>query len=106
MAEISGSPVVIRNSGLAYSGRCIFHGYMLGTDGVNDPTITVRDSIESSGGNEVVPAATYDASLQGMNGATGLRVLCENGLYVDVSCAGLVKVVLYFHPAELPIILG
>jgi len=104
-AAPSRSPITIRSSGLVYGGRCIFHGYMVGTDGVNDPTVTIRDSVLSSGGNEVVPAATYDASLQGMNGATGLRVLCENGLYVDVSCAGSVKVVLYFAPAEVPIAL-
>lgn len=38
-------------------------------------------------------------------GATGLKVQCEEGLYVDVSCSGTVKVVLYFAPAEVPIAL-
>jgi hypothetical protein len=87
----------VTESGLVYSGKCILRGFTLGTDGVNDPAIVIYDGTSASG-TEVVPTATYDASLLGLNGATGLHHYCANGIYVGITCAGSVKVTVYYVP--------
>lgn len=89
--KISLSPSVKTSSGLVRSGPCIFHGFVLGTDGVNDPAITIFNNAAASG-EEVVPTCTYDASALGLNGATGMNIYCDKGLYVEITCAGAVEV--------------
>jgi len=73
----------------------------VGTDGLNNPTVTIYDNT-SAAGNEVVPTAEYDASVLGMNGGLGVQVLCVNGLYVEISFAGAgaTEVVVYWAPAH------
>ena len=95
MWTISNPPAAATASGLIYSGPCILHGYLVGTDGTNDPEVTIYDNTAASG-NEAIPTCTYDASLLGMNGATGMKVLCKNGLYVEITCAGAVEVTVFF----------
>lgn len=97
MWELSIPPVAATASGLVYSGACILHGYLVGTNGVNDPEVTIYDNTAASG-NEAIPTCTYDASLLGMNGATGLKVRCKNGLYLAITCAGAVEVTVFFTP--------
>ena len=92
-------PTVVTASGLVYTGPCLFGGYVLGTDGVNDPTITIYNNTAGSG-QKVIPTATYDASALGINGATGLRQNCNNGLYVAITCAGSVEVVIQYTPLK------
>ena len=80
-------------TGSVFSGRCRFHGFVLGTDSTNDPTITIEDRAGAGGQNagEIIPTCTYDATALGLNGATGLPpegVLCDNGIYVTISVAG------------------
>jgi len=90
-------PVVKTATGLVYSGKCMLHGFLIGTDGVNDPTITVYNNTEESG-DEAIPTCTYDASQLNLNGATGLKVYCDKGLYISISCSGAVEVVLFYAP--------
>lgn len=88
MSEIlCAEPVTIAASGIIYNGPCIFRGFLLGTDGVNDPTITIYNNIAASG-EEVIPTCTYDATALGLNGATGIMQYCEKGLYAAISVAG------------------
>lgn len=81
---------------LAYTGRCMFQGFLLGTDGTNDPTITIYDNTTNSG-RELVPTTTYDASALGLNGA---MIPCEleanKGVYAEITCAGACEVVVIF----------
>lgn len=93
----SQKPTTLTASGLVNSGPCIFHGFTLGTDGTNDPAITIYNNIAASG-QEVVPTATYDASLLGLNGATGFNQWCDTGLYVAITCAGTVEVAIQYVP--------
>ena len=73
----------------------LFGGFTLGTDGINDPTITVTDG---ASGAEIIPTATYDASALGLNGALlgGHLVDAPNGVTVVISCAGTVEVTTYY----------
>ena len=81
---------------LAFTGRCFFQGFLLGTDGTNDPTITVYDNIASSG-REIVPTTTYDASALGLNGAMiAVELECNYGIFVDITCAGACEVVVIY----------
>lgn len=97
--KLSASPVKMTASGLIYAGPCVFHGYLVGTDGVNDPSVTIYNNTKASG-REVAPSATYDASALGMNGVTGMYMYCDLGLYLDVSCAGAVEVIVGYAPWE------
>jgi hypothetical protein len=69
-------------------------------DGVNDPTLTFYNNIVASG-EEIIPTSTFDASLLGLNGVMGMHMYCENGIYLEVACAGSVEVVPQFSPFPL-----
>lgn len=84
-------------SGIVYTGPCIFTGILLGMDGLWDPTITVYDSLSASG-NEIMPTCTFDSSAMGMNGATGMFQYCSNGIYVEITCTGTVEVKIMYSP--------
>jgi len=78
------------------TGKGKFWGYLVGTDGINDPTITITDEVNATGKNsgEMVPTATYDASALGVNGALlSEPILYDHGIYVTISIsAGTVEV--------------
>jgi hypothetical protein len=93
-------------SGVVYAGPCIFHGFLVGTDGINDPVITIYDHASKAEGQEVVPTSTYDSSQMGINGATGMNMFCVNGLYVEITCAGTCEVVLQYNPGYPRYFLG
>ena len=90
-------PIVLSSSGAAYDGRVYFAGMLLGTDGVNDPVITVYDNNTNSG-VEIVPTATYDASVLGLNGAMpNFLIDCQNGIYVEITTAGACEVTVFYR---------
>ena len=91
-AKISASTLVL-------SGAGAFRGFLLGTDGVNDPVITVYDRLTASG-EEMVPTCTFDASALGLNGVTGINRDVANGIYIEITCAGTVEVVPEFVSAR------
>ena len=73
-------------------GPALLFGILIGTDGSNNPTITVYDSTTNSG-TEAVPTAEYDATALGLNGfAPGYAKSCKNGIYCEITCAGNVEV--------------
>lgn len=94
---LSKQPSKKTANALIHTGPCVFHGFLLGTDGVNDPSITFYDNVLAAG-EEIVPTCTYDASALGLNGATGMNIYCENGIYLEIACAGTVEVVPQFSP--------
>ena len=87
-------------SGLIITGESHFYGFTLGTDGVNDPTVTLYDNTAASG-NEIVPTTTYDASALGLSGMLlGHAVYCRNGIYVELSAVGTKEIVIYYRLAS------
>ena len=87
-------------SGQVVTGRYKFHGYLIGTDGTNDPTITITDEDNAAGKNsgEMIPTATYDATALGMNGAILTEPIdCLYGIYLTISIsAGAVEVTVFY----------
>jgi len=84
--------------GVVHEGPVLFFGFLIGSDAVNDPTITLYDNVKASG-KELVPTNQYDASVLGLNGAMpGAGVLCASGIYADISCAGACEITVYFTP--------
>ena len=79
------------------SGEGYYFGFTLGTDGVNDPEVTIFDNTAASG-NEIVPTTTYDASALGLNGMLLANpVHCLNGIHVELSAAGTKEIVIYYR---------
>lgn len=88
----------LAGSGIAFTGSCKFHGFLLGCDGVNDITdLTVYDGV-SAAGREIVPTSDYEADYMGLNGVTGRNIECSDGVYVEFTCAGTAEVVLDVTP--------
>lgn len=104
---LSTTPTKKTESAIVYTGACVFRGILLGTDGANDPTITVYDGT-SNAGTEILPTCTYDASALGLNGVTGINpgIYCSTGLYVEITCAGTVEVIVNYTPYSYTSTLG
>ncbi len=89
----------ITSTGSITTKPALFGGFLLGTDSVNDPEITVADG---NGGDEISPTATYDASALGLNGAIeGHLVYCPNGIHVTITCGGTVEVSVRYRDSHL-----
>ncbi len=86
----------ISTTGQAVTGLAYLKGMLLGTDGVNDPEVTAYSGV-STGGTEIIPTTTYDSSALGLNGVM-LKdgIPCEGGIYVEITCAGTVEVIIYY----------
>jgi hypothetical protein len=75
-----------------YTGAGLLFGMQLGTDGTNDPTITIYDNTAASG-TELVPTAAYEADYKGLNGFTcAYGKQFDTGLHIEITCAGTVEV--------------
>jgi hypothetical protein len=86
-------------SGQVYTGSCLLDGYLVGTDGVNDVTISCYDNT-SAAGTELAPTVTYDAAKQGISGFFARRpVKAAKGIYIEITCAGSCEVFGYYGPA-------
>ena len=85
-------PTKLTASAKVSDGPALLFGMYIGTDGSNNPTVTVYDSTTNSG-TEAVPTAEYDATTIGLKGyAPGYAKSCKNGIYVEITCAGTVEV--------------
>lgn len=86
----------LATSDTIFTGKGSILGFLLGTDGANDPAITIYDGIDNTG-TEIVPTNTYDASALGLNGAMfGFKKKCQTGCYVEITCGGTVEVIIDF----------
>ena len=85
------------SSATAVTGRCKYWGILVGTDGTNDPTISVYDNT-SAAGTELVPTCEFDASAKGYNGVMlNQGVDCSNGIHVAITlAAGNVEIIVYY----------
>lgn len=78
----------LATSGIAFTGHCLFAGMLIGTDGANDPTITVYDGTDNTG-TEVFPSNAYDASFLGLNSEVfPIPIECRTGIYVEITIGG------------------
>jgi hypothetical protein len=59
-----GNSKVMLTTGPVVSGAHNLLGFLIGTDGVNDPRFSLHNG-EDETGKEVVPSTTYDASQWG-----------------------------------------
>lgn len=79
----------LSSSGIAKTGTCLFDGFTVKTNGVNDITVTFYDNTSASGtvlppgASIVIPGAERIASFK-LPGA----VKCDNGIYVVISGTG------------------
>lgn len=87
--------VLMTASGIVTSKDAYLLGMQIGTDGVNDPTITIYKGTAAVQGNELVPTATYDAAKEGIQGFVAAYLKgAPSGIYCEITCAGAVEVIL------------
>ena len=88
----------ITSSTLIKSGYSKLTAVLIGTDGSNDPVITVYDDLSNTAGTEAVPTVTYDASALGLNGvAFNQSIECQVGIYVEITNLGTGEVLVYYN---------
>lgn len=88
---------VVTTSATVHTGNCVFGGFLVGGDSINNPTITIYDNT-SAAGDEVVPTATYDAEAEGLNGFSPVKpIRCRKGIYVERTlAAGAAEITVYY----------
>ena len=86
-------------SGLIRTGSGLFYGFLVGTDGANDPTISIFDNTTNSGA-EIVPTNTYDASVLGLNGIALPGIHCTNGIYIEITLGGGAMEITVYHSSK------
>ena len=83
---------------LIFTGHGFLGSLLIGTDGTNDPVVTVYDALSAVSGTEIVPTTTYDASALGLNGLeTSYLKECGIGCYVEISNMGTGEVVVGYR---------
>ena len=88
----------ITASTLIFTGHGFLGSLLIGTDGTNDPVVTVYDALTNTSGTEVVPTTTYNASALGLNGLeTSYLKECGIGCYVEISNLGSGEVVIGYR---------
>ena len=89
--EVGAAPLT--ESGKVHTGPVAFAGLMVQTDGTNDVVINVYDAVTAAG-KKVVPTAL---KVPGSQESWGLNIdpplLCDNGIYVEITCSGSCSVV-------------
>ena len=79
-------------SAAVVTGRCIFHGITIRTDGTNDVTFTIYDGITASGKNvlfpksQIISGTAWNKTPYAAGQTPG--ILMKTGIYVSVSVAG------------------
>ena len=87
----------IAASGQITPGPARLTGFLWGLDGTNDITsATIYDGTDNTG-RECVPTNGFEADYKGLNGATGLSIDCQNGIYAEFTCAGAAELVVYWE---------
>lgn len=76
------------SSGVAVTGRCIFLGLAVTTDGSNDVTVNIYDNTAASG-NKLGPTdITAKATDENFGYKPPKPLPCDTGIYVNISVAG------------------
>ena len=96
-----GKAIKFSVSGVIFSGPCVFMGFLLGVDGVNDPTVTFYNGTSAVPDAEVFPTTPFDASTLDPKGFMpgNLEIDCPDGLFAQVSATmGGGEAVAYVRP--------
>ncbi len=87
----------LSTSGIVHTGHANIVGMLIGTDGVNDPSVILYDGVDNSG-EPKTPAADQPSTQAGYFGFMpgDLAIPCQEGIYCDIVCAGTVDVIVYY----------
>jgi len=81
-------------SGVIFTGPGLVYDILIGTDGTNDPVVTIYDGLSATNTKEILPTATYDASALGIDGySTAIGSKVTTGCYIAITCVGTCEVV-------------
>ena len=85
------------SSGQVFTGRSSILGMLIGTDGINDPTVILYDGTSDSG-TKKTPSADQPATQEGFFGFMpgDLSIPCTDGIYCKITCTGTVDVIVYY----------
>ncbi len=83
-------------SALVVTGRAVFYGFMVRTDGTNDVTLTFYDNTVASGTNIIPSSIVVDggSKVGTLDDERGLAV--TNGIYAEITCAGTYSYQVYY----------
>ena len=85
-------------SAACVESACHFFGIAVITDGTNNVTIDIYDNASAASGTKLIP--TWVIPTSATNLAAGydapVPIRCKNGIYVDVTCSGDVKYIVYY----------
>lgn len=84
-------------SGVITTRPCELTGFLLGMDGTNDVNDLAIYNGHDNGGEEIIPTCDYEADYKGLNGVTGIRRDCADGMYLEFTCAGTAEVVVFYR---------
>lgn len=86
---MAATPVKLTASGIITTHDCEITSITVGTDGVNDPAITVYSGQSAHSDNIIIPTVTLDASVLGWNGIVlNTPKNSTGGAYIAISSLG------------------
>ncbi len=87
------------SSALVTTGKGLYHGIKVNTDGTNAATVVVYDNT-SAAGTAIDPSTVYVTSSSMRVQASGSNPPRPyfNGLYISITCSGTVSVTVEFTP--------
>ena len=77
---------------------CYFHGIAVITDGTNSVTIDIYDNASAASGTKLIPTWVIPTSSTNLYAGYDAPhpIRCKNGIYVNVTCEGDVKYIIYY----------
>lgn len=78
------------------SGASVFHGLVMETDGINDVTFAVYNGTSAAGTLITTSSLKITGSDNWNVLDSVLPIGCANGIYVDVTCSGTYKYMVYY----------
>ena len=82
IGPLVAKPVRMTATGQVRTGKSLLLGFQVGTDGTNDPTITIYNGVAAVAGNAVVPTQIYEASDNTLRGMIQAYKYCPDGVYI------------------------
>lgn len=79
---------------LAVRGRHVFGGILLLTDGINNITLNIYDSLTASGKRLIPPNLLIKGSRDYF--PLSVELLAHNGSYVNITCSGTYSFQVYY----------
>jgi len=84
-------------SALSVSGRSVFYGVFVKTDGTNDVTVTFYDNTVASGTDYIIPdSIVIDGGVGAVTIYDDAGLAVTNGIYTEITCAGTCSYQVYY----------